>query len=162
MARALIVGCGCRGSALGRRLLGSGWQVRGTTRSPDRVPALVDEGIEGRSADPTRPGTVLEHIEGVTVVCWLMGSAAGKPDDVRRLHGDALEAMLEELSDTHVRGFLYEAAGSVEPAALENGAAVVRSAGERWRLPIALHALDPFDDDGWAIQTAAAVEGLIR
>ena len=34
MARALIVGCGCRGRELGSALAAAGWQVRGTTRDP--------------------------------------------------------------------------------------------------------------------------------
>jgi len=34
MARALVVGCGCRGRELGRELRERGWQVRGTTRGP--------------------------------------------------------------------------------------------------------------------------------
>ena len=32
MARALIVGCGCRGRLLGKELLAQGWAVRGTSR----------------------------------------------------------------------------------------------------------------------------------
>ena len=54
MARALIVGCGCRGRALGRALLDAGWQVRGTTRSGDRAAAIEAEGIEAAVADPDR------------------------------------------------------------------------------------------------------------
>ena len=32
VARALIVGCGCRGRMLGQRLVEDGWAVRGTSR----------------------------------------------------------------------------------------------------------------------------------
>ena len=39
MARALIVGCGCRGRELGRELLAEGWQVRGTSRRAEGLEA---------------------------------------------------------------------------------------------------------------------------
>ncbi len=81
-------------------------------------------------ADPDRLGTVMVQLAGVTLVCWLMGSATEAASD---LHGPRLETLLERLVDTPVRGIVYEAAGTVEPALLAQGAAAVRAAAERWR-----------------------------
>jgi hypothetical protein len=50
-----------------------------------------------------------------------MGSAMGGPETVGALHGPRLERVLEKLVDTPVRGFVYEAAGSVPPEHLERG-----------------------------------------
>ncbi len=111
MARALIVGCGCRGRELGGRLLADGWAVRGTTRDPDRTDAIEAAGIEAAVADPDRLMTVLDLIGDVAVLCWLLGSASGEPDEVAALHGPRLERLLEEIVDTPVRGIAYEAGG---------------------------------------------------
>ena len=46
MARALIVGCGCRGRMLGERLLADGWAVRGTSRREEGLDAIREAGIE--------------------------------------------------------------------------------------------------------------------
>jgi hypothetical protein len=84
-------------------------------------------------ADPNRLATLTPHLDGVTVLCWLMGSAEG--EGMEALHNERLEALLETLVDTHVRGVVYEAAGSVDPALLEQGTALVRRASETWRMP---------------------------
>ncbi len=109
MARLLIVGCGCRGQALAAAL--EEHAVRGTTRSPERLPELEAAGIEGVVADPDRLATLVPALAGVTVVCWLMGTAGGSPE----VHGDRLQTLMEHLVDTPVRGLVYEAAGSVDP-----------------------------------------------
>ena len=153
----LIVGCGCRGRALGRALLDDGHAVRGTTRSsPD--PLLAD-GIETCSADPDRLGTIMPQLAGVSVVCWLLGSAGG--DGVADLHGPRLETLLERLVDTPVRGFVYEAAGTVEPSLLRGGAQAVREAGERWRIPVEVVPEDPADHERWLGAMRAAVGRLL-
>lgn len=136
MARALIVGCGCRGRELGRRLLEEGWAVRGTSRREEGLAAIEAAGIEAALADPERPATVLDLVGDVAVVHWLLGSATGRPEDVAAIHGPRLERLLEHLVETPVRRFVYEAAGTVDPVVLESGAAAVRAAGERWRIPV--------------------------
>ncbi len=115
MARVLIVGCGCRGLALAGAL--ADHAVRGTTRSRERVAELEAAGIEGVVADPDRLGTLVPALAGVTVVCWLMGSAAGSPE----VHGARLQTLMEHLVDTPVRGLVYEAGGSVDPGLLRAG-----------------------------------------
>ena len=133
VARVLIVGCGCRGRSLGVALRASGHAVRGTTRSSARVDDLETAGIEGVVADPDRLGTLVPALAGVTVVCWLMGSAADSPD----VHGPRLRSLVEHLVDTPVRGLVYEAAGSADPALLAEGASTCarrhRPGTCRWR-----------------------------
>lgn len=161
MARALIVGCGCRGQALGSRLLSAGWRVRGTTRTPGATEDILAAGLEAAVADPGRPGSILDHVGDVTVVLWLVGSARGEPEEVSAIHGPCLERVLEKLVDTAVRGFVYEAAGSVPGELLEAGARIVREAGERWRLPAAVVDEDPRDWEAWTEAMLAAIERLV-
>src|SRR4051812_35254442 len=134
VARALIVGCGCRGRELGRRLLDEGWAVRGTSREERGMAEIEAAGIEPALADPNRPGTVLDLVGDVAVVAWLLGSAAGDPEQLEAIHGSRLERILERPVDTPVRGFVYEAAGSVPPPLLEAGAAAVARAAQTWRI----------------------------
>lgn len=160
MARALIVGCGCRGRLLGERLLGEGWAVRGTSRRDDGLAAIEATGIEAARADPNRPASLLDLVGDVAVVHWLLGSAGGEPEAVAAIHGPRLERFMEKLVDTPVRGFVYERAGSVDAALLELGAGTVRAAGERWRVPFALLEADPAEPATWVEATLAATLGL--
>ena len=161
MARALIVGCGCRGRLLGRALLVEGWQVRGTSRSPARLDAIAAAGIEPASADPDRVGSVLDLVEDVAVVVWALGSATGSPELVEAVNGPRLERLLERLVDTPVRGLVYEGVGAVPDPALAAGAELVRAASERWRIPAAVVAADPADPDQWAGEAANAVLAVL-
>jgi uncharacterized protein YbjT (DUF2867 family) len=160
VARALIVGCGCRGRELGAELAGQGWRVRGTGRRPEALARIEAAGIEPALADPERPGTVLELCGDVAVVAWLLGSASGDPALVEAVHGPRLERLLEKLVDSPVRAFAYEAAGSVDPGLLEEGRGIVESAGERWRIPVALLTGDR-DEPGWAQRAAERIAGLV-
>jgi putative NADH-flavin reductase len=157
VARFLIVGCGCRGQALGGSLVAAGHAVRGTTRSPPRVPELEAAGIEGVAADPDRLATLVPALAGVTVVCWLMGTAESSPD----VHGDRLQTLMEHLVDTPVRGLVYEAAGSVEPALLERGAQIVRTAAETWHMPVEIVTADPASHEEWLEAMAAAATKVL-
>jgi uncharacterized protein YbjT (DUF2867 family) len=136
MARALIVGCGCRGRELGTTLLGQDWAVRGTSRREEGLAAIEAAGIEPALADPERPATVLDLVGDVTAVYWLLGSATGEPKNVETIHGSRLERLLERLVETPVRRFIYEAFGSVDPEVLAAGAALVERAAKTWRIPI--------------------------
>jgi uncharacterized protein YbjT (DUF2867 family) len=158
LARALIVGCGRRGQALGGRLLEEGWAVRGTSRREEGLAEIEATGVEAALADPNQPGSLLELVGDVAVVYWLLGSAIGDSEAVAAIHGPRLERFLERLVDTPVRGVVYEAAGDVDAALLERGADAVRSAGERWRIPFALLAADPSKAPIWL--EAALASGL--
>ena len=128
MARALIVGCGCRGRELGERLLAEGWAVRGTSRRDDGLAAIEAAGIESALADPDRPGTILELVGDVAVLVLLLGSATGSDEELAAIHGPRLERLMEHLVETPVRGVVYEGT--------EAGSEVVRAAGRTWRIPV--------------------------
>ena len=160
LARALIVGCGCRGRALGGELIGAGWQVRGTSRHQARLGEIGACGIEGAIADPNQPGTILDLAADVAVIVWLLGSALGAPEMIAAIHGPRLERLLERLVDTPVRGFAYEAVGRVPPRHLSSGREIVRAAEQRWQIPTAIIDADP-RDPGWAEISAGAVSSLL-
>ena len=156
MARVLIVGCGCRGRALATRLVGEGHAVRGTTRREASLGQIQATGAEAAAADPDRLATVLPALEGVSVVCWLMGSASAPA-----LHGPRLQSLVEKIVDTPVRGIVYEAAGSTDPRLLQQGAAIVRAAGETYRIPFELIEDDPASRDAWLASGSAAVARVL-
>jgi hypothetical protein len=155
VARVLIVGCGCRGLALAAAL--PDHTIRGTTRSQERLPELDRAGIEGVIADPDRLATLVGALSGVTVVCWLMGSATGSPG----VHGERLETLMEHLVDTPVRGFVYEGVGSVDATVLERGAQIVRAASQTWHIPSEIVTADPAANEEWLGAMKSAVERLL-
>jgi len=160
LARALIVGCGCRGRELARELVALGWRVRGTSRDPSRLDAIEAAGLEPAGADPDRPGTILELCGDVAAVIWLLGSASGSPAALAAIHGSRLERLLEKLVDSPVRGFVYEAAGDVPEQVLSGGRKIVERAGETWRIPVAV-LTDPPGEESWARRSAEQVAGLL-
>lgn len=161
MARALLIGCGCRGRGLGEALIVDGWAVRGTSRTDDGLARIEAAGIEAARADPDQLGTVTDLIGDVTVLAWLMGSATGADDVGAIVNGPRLESLLERLVDTPVRGLLYEARGSVPEAVLGGGAEMVEAAAERWRIPVHVLRTDPADPDKWVTDARAAVASLL-
>lgn len=160
MARVLIVGCGCRGRALASVLTEDGHQVRGTSRSAEGCAAIAAVGIEAVQADPDRLGTVLAQLADVSVVCWLMGLAAG--EGVAALHGPRWQSMVERLVDTPVRGAVYEGAGSVAATLLEQGTATARRAALTFRMPIEVVEVDPAEHRAWLGATRAAVAAVLQ
>ena len=63
----------------------------------------------------------MEALAGVTIVCWLMGTATGDPERVAALHDGRLRMLWEKLVDTPVRGVVHEAAGPLPAAVLARG-----------------------------------------
>ena len=112
-------------------------------------------------ADPFRLATLTPKLEGVSVLCWLLGSARGGADELAALHGPRLETLLETLVDTHVRGVVYEAAGSVPHALLDQGAELVRRAHETYLMPAEILTHEPSDHAGWVSEAAAEVERVL-
>jgi putative NADH-flavin reductase len=143
VARVLIVGCGCRGSALARELVAAGHAVRATTRDPGRLDALTATGAEAVLADPDRVGTIVAQLAGVAVLVHMLAGATGPSAEA--LHGPRLGALLEKVVDSPVRGVLYEPA--------HEGRAIVEDAAERWAIPVA------FVDE--PANAGGQVEGLI-
>ena len=161
MARVLIVGCGCRGQALARDLVAAGHAVRGTTRDPARTAAIAAAGAEPYVGDPDRIGSLMEALAGVTILCWLMGSATGDPERVAALHDGRLRMLWEKLVDTPVRGVVHEAAGPLPPEVLEQGRAVALRAHATWRVPLELLEADPAGHERWRAAAGAAVARLL-
>ena len=159
MARVLIVGCGGRGQALARSLVEAGHAVRGTTRDAGRVDAIAAAGAEPYVGDPDRIATLMEAIAGVTVLVWLLGTATG--ERAGELHAGRLRMLCEKLVDTHVRGLVYEGAGTLPADVLAGGAAVVNTAAATWNIPVAVLTTDPADCEAWTRDAAAAVAGLL-
>jgi uncharacterized protein YbjT (DUF2867 family) len=155
MARALIVGCGCRGRFVGRQLVSEGWAVRGTSRREEGLAAIEEAGIEAVLADPGRPGTILDLIDDVAVLLLLLGSATGTEEELAAIHGPRLERLMEHLVETPVRGVVYEGT--------EKGVEIVHAAERTWRIPVSATAANPSqsphteDLDGFADE----VRGLI-
>jgi nucleoside-diphosphate-sugar epimerase len=145
MARVLIIGCGCRGRALAGDLRAAGHAVRGTTRESARTGPIAAAGAEPFVGDPDRIATLMEALTGVTVVCWLMGSASGEPERVAALHDGRLRMLFEKLVDTPVRAVVYEGTPS--------GADLARLCADTWSIP--LEVVTPADD------AAAAVSRLL-
>jgi len=108
-------------------------------------------------ADPDRLATLVPVLDGVTVVCWLMGSASDSPG----VHGDRLQTLMEHLVDTPVRGFVYEAGGTVDAALVERGAQIVRSASETWRIRAEVVSADPALHDAWLDAMKGAVGRML-
>jgi nucleoside-diphosphate-sugar epimerase len=161
LARALLVGCGCHGRELGRSLLEAGWAVRGTSRGEAGLEAIAAAGIEPALADPDRVGTILDHVGDVTVVAWLLGSAAGTAEELEAVNRLRLGSLLEKLVDTPVRGFVFEGAGSVDPELLEAGAELVEGAARTWMIPVRVVREEREGDGAWAAAMAEAVAGVL-
>jgi uncharacterized protein YbjT (DUF2867 family) len=155
MARVLIIGCGCRGQALARELVAAGHAVRGTSRSAERAPDIEAAGAEPVTADPDRLVTLMPAIEGVSVVCWLMGTATGEA--AAALHSERLESMLEHIVDTPVRGLAYETGGVPRP----EGVAAAKRVAKTYAMPVEVVDADPSEHGGWTAATAAAVQRVL-
>jgi uncharacterized protein YbjT (DUF2867 family) len=157
LARALIVGCGCRGRELGRALLAEGWAVRGTSRREAGLAEIEAAGIEAALADPDRPGSVLDLVGDVAVLYLLLGSAGGIPEEeMAAIHGPRLERLLEHLVETPVRGVVYEGAGTAGEEPLAAGAEIVRAASRTWRIPAKVVDAEPAERAGWLREMLAA------
>jgi hypothetical protein len=157
VARVLIVGCGCRGRSLAAALVADGHAVRGTTRDGARAAAIEESGAEAVVADPDRLGTLMPALAGVSAICWLMGGAGDAP----AVNGGRLQTLTERLVDTHVRGFVYEAAGPAGAALLGPGTEIVRTAAAIWHMPVEVVTEDPADHAAWLAAMRAAVGRIL-
>jgi hypothetical protein len=126
-----------------------------------RAPNIQAAGAEPFIADPDRVATAMAALDGVAVICVLLGSARGSPEELEALHGPRLEMLLTRLVDTTVRGILYEVRGSVPEPVLAAGSGHVRRACERSRLPFELLETPPDDHAAWLAAALAGVERLV-
>jgi uncharacterized protein YbjT (DUF2867 family) len=156
-----MIGGGCRGLELARDLVAEGYAVRAVTRRPEARVAIEAAGAECFAGDPDVIGTLRYALEGVTVLLWLLGTARGPADRVAALHGSRLRMMLSRTTDTTVRGVVYEAAGTVDPAILAAGVEEVRQARRTSEIPFALVEADPADRAAWLAEARAAIDALL-
>src|SRR5215218_8414821 len=156
-----MVGGGCRGLALARDLVAEGHAVRAVTRRPEARAQIEAAGAECWIGDPDVIGTLRYALDNVTVLLWLLGAARGPADRVAALHGSRLRMMLEKTTDTTVRGVVYEAAGTVDPAVLAAGVDEVRLAQRTNEIPYALLEVDRADRAAWLQGARAAIDALL-
>lgn len=134
MARVLIVDRAGRGGAVSSALAGRGYAVRE---------------VEG---EPLLPGHVVDALENVAVVCWLMGRGDGPGAPGPEVNGEQLETVLLKVVDTGVRGFVFE-----RPDGQSN--AHVEHARVTWHIPI--EELDAGDGDSWVMAVCDAVDAAL-
>jgi hypothetical protein len=158
MARFLVVGGGCRALALARDLGADGHAIRAVTRREAHRAAIEAAGAECVIGDPDRVGTLRYALDNVTLLLWLLGTATGP--NVADLHGSRWEMMLSRTIDTTVRGVVYEAAGSVDPAILEQGARLAQRFAAYNEVPLRVLRADPADRAGWDRAARDAIGGL--
>ena len=160
--RVLLVGGGCRGLDLTRRLVADGHAVRLVTRDEARRAEIEDAGAECWNGTPDVIGTLRYGLENVTLLLWLLGTAEGDAEKVAALHGSRLRMMLEKTTDTTVRGVIYEAAGTVGESLLAAGVAEMEHARASNAIPFALVDADPRGDRAvWLAEVQTAVGGLL-
>jgi hypothetical protein len=161
VARILIVGGGCRGRRFASEMARDGHALRVTTRTEDHRGAIEATGGECWIGTPDRLATLRAALDGVTIACWMLGTATGETEHVRALHGARLEFFLTQTIDTTVRGFIYEAAGTVPQELLAAGERIVSAMGARNAIPVAALSADPEDVEAWLIDARTAIGGLL-
>ncbi|HEV3319761.1 MAG TPA: hypothetical protein VG053_08545 [Solirubrobacteraceae bacterium] len=162
MARVLIVGGGCRGRRLAAWLVEGGHAVRITTREEAGRAAIESTGAECLIGTPDRLASMRGALEGVTIACWMLGTARGDRVQVEALHGSRVESFLGQAIDSTMRGFVYEAAGpTVGEGIRVEAERIVRTVAERNAIPVAILRADIADPEIWQAEAQATVEMLL-
>lgn len=158
----MIVGGGCRGRRLASALISDGQVVRVSTRTDSGRSAIEATGAECWIGTPDRLATLRGALDGVTVLCWLLGSAVGSPEELQALHSSRLEFFLTQAIDTTVRGIVYEAAGTgTSPDLLRRGAEIAQALAERNAIPARFLTADPNDVETWLDDARASIASLL-
>jgi hypothetical protein len=160
VARILIVAGGCRGRQLATALVDEGYAVRVTTRSDEGRAAIEAAGAECWVGTPNRLATLRGALDNVTILCWLLGSAVGLPDELHALHTSRLEFFFTQAIDTTVRGIVYEAHGASSEL-LGQGEAIARALAKRNQIPMAFLDSDPDDHSRWLADASRCVRSLL-
>lgn len=156
----MVGGGSCRGLDLTRLLTADGHAVRVVTRTEARRAEIEAAGAECWIGTPDAIGTLRYALDSVTVLLWLLGTAEG--GDVAALHGSRLTMMLERVTDSTVRGVVYEAAGTVAPEALAAGAHEIREANRKNEIPFRLLEADPRGPrETWLRETTDLIDALL-
>lgn len=158
MARVLIVGGGCRGRTLAGELIEAGHALRVTTRTEAGRPAIEELGAECWIGTPDVLHTLRGALDGVTVACWMLGTATGEQVSLTALHTTRLELFLTQAIDTTVRGLVYEAGGAGGSPEAEE---IVRAITSRNEIPVAWLREEPHETGAWVAAARGAVEGFL-
>ena len=160
--RILMVGGGRRGLGLAGEFVADGHAVRRVTRHEELRAEIEAAGCECWIGDPDRIGTLRYALENVTIVMWLLGTATGPdPELIAALHSTRLRMMLEKITDSTVRGVVYENAGTVGEDVLAAGVAEMVHANLTNEIPYALLEADPADDTTWRAAAQLAVASML-
>ena len=134
--------------------------MRVVSRAGARHAEIEAAGGECWVGTPDAIGTLRYALDNVTVLFWLLGTAEG--GDVAALHGSRLTMMLERVTDSTVRGVVYEAAGTVGAAALAAGEHEVREANRKNEIPFRLLTADPRGSrEAWLAECRDLVDALL-
>ncbi len=191
MARVLIVGASERRLRLAAALLAAGHAVRVVVdansegRARAYVRAHARAAIENESAPSTRPcridhaaggshgeiewsvgdaqrlGTLRAAFEQVSIACWLFGGNVGSDADIRALHGTLLENFIRQITDSSVRGLVYEAAGDAPSEVSDEGRRIVSEMTAKRAIPLAMIEAGSADQQRWLDEAGAAVAALL-
>lgn len=187
VARVLIVGDSQRGLRLAGELLADGHAVRVVTEvDGPRREAIEGLGAEAFLGTPVRLASMRGALEHVTIACWLLagvedevGVAGRSGGDHREsgedgeggeseesllsaLHGPRLERFVCDAIDSTLRGFVYEAGGSLVPAeTLAEGRRIVLETAALNSIPVAILTADPLDSEQWLSEAVSAIRSLL-
>jgi len=158
----MIVGGGRRGTRLAAAMVAEGHAARITTRTEAARASIEAAGAECWIGTPDRLATLRGALDGVIVLCWLLGCATGTEEELSALYGTRLELFLTQAIDTTVRGFVYEARGGRTPAELlAQGERTVRELTERNAIPVRFLRADPSDVEAWLVDARGAIDALL-
>lgn len=161
MARILIVGEGSRCVRLAGSIGSEGHLLRVVVRAQSAREAIECVGAECRVDDLSRLGGMIGALDGVAIVCWLLGSIGGEQQEQADLHGSRLRAFLQRTIDSTVRGVVYEAAGTAPKPILSAGLQVAREVTGANSIPLRVIEQDPADLDSWLAEAHRLVVDLI-
>jgi hypothetical protein len=143
-------------------MIEQGHAARITTRTEAGRAAIEAAGAECWVGTPDRLATLRGALDSVTILCWLLGCAAGTPAELHALHTQRLEFFLTQAIDTTVRGLVYEARGlPAQAAILQQGEQLTRVLAERNAIPTAFLTSDPRAVQAWLADAGAAVRSLL-
>lgn len=158
----LIVEGGERGLRLARVLVEEGHAVRVVVGDDSRRAHIEALGGECFLGTPDRLATMRGALEHVTVACWLLADLDEQdPEIARALHGSRLEQFISSAIDSTVRGFVYDAAGSVPRELLTEGERIVSETAARNLIPIAILRAGTANEEAWLAQAHAGVSWIL-